>query len=73
LEKISAPSGKPPSQKDGYIGLSKEAAHQKAEAAGLRSRTVHEDGKDFMLTKDYRPQRLNFVIIKGIVTAVTKG
>jgi len=56
-----------------YLGLSKDAAIAKAEAAGLRWRIVKEDGKSYHVTKDFRPERLNFDLESGIITRVTKG
>lgn len=56
-----------------YVGLTKEAASAKAEAAGLRWRLAKVDGKSQRVTKDHRPERLNFDIERGIVTRVTKG
>ena len=67
----SPPSHPMPSPQ--YIGLSKEAASAKAEAAGLRWRVVKEDGKIYRVTKDFRPERLNFDVEHGIVTRVSKG
>jgi len=57
----------------GYIGLTKEAALTKAKALGVRARIVEEDGKSFPVTKDYRPERVNFTINDGKVTKLHKG
>jgi len=69
LKAISSPSA----SHSGYLGLSSSEAIAKATQAGLRSRVVKIDGKSRLVTKDYRPNRLNFTIEKGKVTRVTKG
>ncbi|YCM43850.1 hypothetical protein V2O64_21310 [Verrucomicrobiaceae bacterium 227] len=56
-----------------YVGLTKDDAIAKADAAGLRWRIVKEDGQSHRVTKDHRPERLNFDIEAGIITRVTKG
>ncbi|MGJ8697465.1 MAG: hypothetical protein ACSHYF_14200 [Verrucomicrobiaceae bacterium] len=56
-----------------YIGLTKEAAMLRAKKEGKRARVVSEDGRQSMVTKDYRPDRLNFTIEAGKVTRVQGG
>ncbi len=63
----------PPTPNGGFEGLSLEAAKAKAEQAKLRWRVTRIDGKSRPVTKDYRPQRLNFEITQGKVSRVTKG
>lgn len=53
-----------------YLGLRKSAAIALAHQKGLKQRIVQEDGKSFPITKDLRPDRLNFVVEKGMVTSV---
>jgi hypothetical protein len=50
-----------------------EEAGKRAEAAGLKWRAVMEDGVGKPTTRDYRPDRLNFTVEKGKVTAVRNG
>ena len=58
---------------ESFVGLSLEAAESKAEKADLPHRVVKKDGEDLRVTRDYRPERLNFTVEKGIVTHVTNG
>jgi len=58
---------------DSYLGLALEAASARAEQAGIRWRVVEEDGQGKPVTKDYRPDRLNFSVASGKVIRVTKG
>ena len=53
--------------------MSLEAAKAKAENAQLPWRLVRIDGQSRPVTKDYRPNRLNFEVTKGKVTRVTRG
>lgn len=43
------------------------------DAAEVRHRLIEVDGVPRMVTKDYRPNRLNFKVKAGLVTEVTKG
>lgn len=56
-----------------YVGLSKEDAIAAAEEAGVPWRIAREDGEDFALTMDYLPERVNFTVEDGVITAVTAG
>jgi len=58
---------------DRYIGLTQEAAMALAKKEGVPSRVVSVDGEVGMVTMDYRPDRLNFTVVKGKVTKVTRG
>ena len=58
---------------DSFIGLRLAEAEEKAEKADLPHRVVRRDGQDLPVTRDYRPERLNFVVEKGIVTKVSNG
>jgi hypothetical protein len=58
---------------DSFVGLTLEAASAKAEKADLPHRVVKKDGEDLPVTRDYRPERLNFTLEKGVVTHVTNG
>jgi len=76
------PQEKRPSQKrklsipathSSYLGLSKATALAKAKAEGRPARIIQEDHQRFMVTKDYRPNRLNFIVKQGIITGISKG
>ena len=58
---------------DDYIGLTVADATAKAEADDRPSRVIEEDGEKFPVTMDFIPERLNFVVVDGEVTAVTTG
>ena len=58
---------------DGYLGLTEEEAVAKAEEAGRRWRVVKRDDQSFPVTRDYRPDRLNFTVKDGKITNVTSG
>lgn len=58
---------------ESFVGLELKAAQEKADKADLPHRVIREDGKDFPVTRDYRPERLNFTVEKGIVTKVGNG
>jgi hypothetical protein len=57
----------------GLIGLTEDEALQAAVGAGWTARIVSRDGEDFMITKDYRLDRVNFTVVDGAVTAVYVG
>lgn len=56
-----------------YIGLPEAAAAHQADQAGLPHRVVRRDGTSLPCTMDYSPQRLNFTLERGVVTAVSRG
>lgn len=56
-----------------YVGLSKDDAIAAAEEAQVPWRIEREDGEDFALTMDYRPDRVNFTVEDGVITAVRAG
>jgi hypothetical protein len=58
---------------ESFVGLTAQAAAEKAEKADLPHRIIKKDGEDLPVTRDYRPERLNFTVDKGIVTQVTGG
>ena len=70
--KESKPKVKPMGD-DRYLGMTKEAAAALAKKEGVPSRIVSEDGKVRMVTMDHRPDRLNFTVVAGKVTKVTRG
>lgn len=57
----------------GLIGLEESAALLIIEQAGHESRIVQRDGEDFVVTLDYRYDRINLEVNAGIVTKATLG
>lgn len=55
------------------VGLSEEEAMKVATGNGWAVRIAMRDGEGFMLTADYRQDRVNLTIANGVVTAVTVG
>ncbi len=58
---------------DSFVGLTETAAVDAANRMELPHRIVERDGRRFPVTRDFRPNRLNFVIEKGMVVRVTTG
>ena len=56
-----------------YVGLSKQAAIAKAEAAGRPWRISSENGESFPGTLDYNPERVSFDVNENRVTAANFG
>lgn len=56
---------------DGYVGLTVSAAEAVAMQNEVPFRVVERDGEPLMVTKDYRPGRINAVVTDGVVTAYT--
>ncbi len=56
-----------------FLGLPKSTALSQARHLGLEARIIQEDEIHFPVTKDYRPRRLNFVILRGKVQQVSRG
>jgi major membrane immunogen (membrane-anchored lipoprotein) len=73
--RVGTPDGTetPDSGADAYVGLTKQAAIARADAAGTPWRITREDDESFMVTQDYEPDRLNFEIDDGKVTRATYG
>ncbi len=67
-----APINKAPEAKD-FIGLTLVKAQALAKEHKIPCRVVMVDGKARRVTKDMRPDRLNFTVVKGKVTKVKKG
>ncbi len=72
-EKKFSRGGVKADQPDSFLGLTEEAAMAAATRLGVPKRIVEKDGEKFKVTKDYRAERLNFKIEKGLVTRVTLG
>ncbi|SHJ95290.1 hypothetical protein SAMN02745181_2861 [Rubritalea squalenifaciens DSM 18772] len=62
-----------PKGDDRYLGMELKAAMELAKSEGRSARVIQEDGEHRIVTRDYRPERLNFVVVKGKVTEVTRG
>jgi hypothetical protein len=62
-----------PADADSYLGMTVEEAGARADKAGIRWRVVEEDGQGRPVTKDHRPDRLNFAVAAGKIIRVTKG
>lgn len=62
-----------PKGDDRYIGMEYKAAMEMAKAEGVPARPIEIDGKPMIVTMDYRPERLNFTVVKGKVVKVTRG
>lgn len=54
----------------GYVGLSEQAAKDKAKSAGVPSRVVERDGEPLPVTMDYVPGRVNLYVRSGDVYRV---
>lgn len=55
------------------IGMEKQAALDLCASKGVKCRVESEDGQSFMVTMDYRMDRINLHITAGKVTSVTRG
>ena len=66
------PSGEVPTPSS-FVGLTLEEAEAKATKADLPHRVIKRDGQSLPVTRDYRPERLNFTVENGKVTEVTNG
>jgi len=55
------------------IGLPLKEAEDLADQAKIPHRVIMIDGQSRPMTMDYRTDRLNFTVVKGVVTAVKKG
>jgi hypothetical protein len=56
-----------------FIGLDEQAALKLAAELKRPFRVVSRDGERLMVTKDFRPERINATVMKGVITAVTGG
>lgn len=62
-----------PANPQSFVGLTLEAAQKAADAAAVPHRVIEIDGQPQPATRDFRPDRLNFAVQNGTITAVTKG
>jgi hypothetical protein len=58
---------------DTLINLTEEEATNKANENGYYVRVTQRDGKDYMITCDFRIDRINFHIENGFVIEATTG
>lgn len=63
---------KPITEKE-WIGLTLNEAHQKAKSIDYDTRIVEEDGISFMVTMDFRSNRVNLRLRNGKVIGVYTG
>lgn len=56
-----------------YIGMNAEEVMKDLTAAGIKVRIKEEDGKCFVGTRDFVPERINIKITKGIITHANRG
>ncbi|MGJ8643725.1 MAG: hypothetical protein ACSHX9_09980 [Luteolibacter sp.] len=75
-EKILSPSDNT-KEKDfdpkSLVGMSLEKAQKACDDRNLPHRVVEIDGQPQIVTRDFRPERLNFAVKEGKVTSVTMG
>lgn len=55
------------------VGLSETEAVKVAESNGWAARVVERDGESYMVTTDWRSDRVNLTVANGTVTAVSVG
>lgn len=55
------------------VGMEKQAALDLCKTEGVPVRVEREDGQQFMLTMDYRLDRVNLTIVSGKVTSTRRG
>ncbi len=55
------------------VGMEKYSAIVKIEGANLAARIIAEDGEHFMVTDDFRDDRLNLEVVGGKVVKVSRG
>lgn len=56
-----------------FIGMEKKDAMALCEKRGLKGRVTAEDGEAFIVTLDYRLDRVNFHIQNNIVISCKRG
>jgi len=61
------------SKTETMIGQPLEKVQDACDAAEVPHRVIEVDGESRMVTRDYRPERVNFKVKAGLVTEVTKG
>jgi len=66
------PGGELPSAPD-VVGMTESEATVVIERAGFTVRVVARDGETFMVTEDFRADRVNVVVVEGVVTDAYMG
>lgn len=61
------------SKPETLVGLPHKEAKTLADKAKIPNRVIKRDGQDLPATMDFVENRLNFTVVKDIVTAVKKG
>ena len=61
------------SKPESLVGQSLDQVQAACDARVIPHRVVELDGEPRPATKDYRPERLNFRVKDGLITAVTNG
>jgi len=56
-----------------YVGKTLEEAEKKAKNDGFTTRVVEKDGQQYMVTMEYRTDRINFRVRNNIVTSIYGG
>ncbi len=56
-----------------YVGKTLEEATKYATDGGFTIRIAEKDGTSFMLTMDFRTDRINFRVKNGLITGVFGG
>lgn len=56
-----------------FVGMTKQDAKALCEKRGLKARITSEDGEFFIVTMDYRLDRVNFAINNNIVVGCKRG
>lgn len=56
-----------------YKGLSEEVAKEHAQEDGYAVRITSRDGHHFIVTRDYREDRVNFDVVDGLVISAHMG
>lgn len=62
-----------PAYPNTLVGLPLETAQALAEGANVPHRVIERDGVLLPRTMDYRPERLNFAVVRGSVVNVSRG
>lgn len=70
---ISLETPIPDTSAGALVGLTEKVATTCAENEGWNVRIVAKDGEEYMVTADYRSDRVNLTIVNDVVTAVNVG
>lgn len=56
-----------------FVGLQKEQALELCSQRGLKARVTRNNGESFIVTMDYRMDRINFHIENNVVVSQKRG